>query len=306
MPKPSGVPDVIPAIFNQTSNPNIRTAMTFGSGLESGWSDTATNPSGATGPFQILLSAHPDISFTAAEDPVQATAFMLPAYKAGVAQVPDSLWASNPEVAAEQAAILAEQPGGAFPDQGVPTSYGSEGVDVVNQRWTQTENYLQGPFSVGIPTTTTSAISNLPQWLQQLLLGPLAPIFGSNPGNLLSGAGKIISFLENPVDAMERVGLVIFGAIIILVGLYVMSGSHAARSAGTQLATAPVGGAATRLRSRASGQAAARRENIGLQKQAMSIGERRVAVAEKRQARLSANAALKAPATGKHAKKRSE
>jgi hypothetical protein len=304
-------PDVIPAIFQASPNSRVRTSMTFGAGLESGWSDTATNPSGAAGPFQILLPVHPEITFQEAENPNSATAFMLPAYRAAVAQVPDSLWKTNPEVAAEQVAITAEQPGGAFPSQGQPVSYGQEGVDVVNQRWAQTTQYLTGPWNPGKDinltgdqsATTTAFIDGLPGWIKQLLLGPLAPVVGGGTGpGILSAFQKILNFLSNPQDALERIGLIMFGAVMILMGMYVMAQGTTGGRLARQVVEAPVGGAAQRVRARASGASAARREQIGLQKQAMSIGERRVKVQEQRQARLSANAQLKAPAVGKHAK----
>lgn len=306
------VPDIIPAIFQASPNSRIRTSMTFGAGLESGWSDTATNPSGATGPFQILLPVHPDISFEQAENPNSATAFMLPAYRAAVSQVPDSLWKTNPEVAAEQVAITAEQPGGAFPST-EPTSYGSEGVDVVNQRWGQTTQYLQGPWNPGKDinltgdqsATTTAFLSGLPPWLQKLLFpffDPVSQFALGHPLGIFSGLQKIINFLSNPQDAMERVGLILFGAVMILMGAYVMAQNTTGGRAARQLVEAPVGGAAQRIRAGASGASAARQQQIGLQRQAMAIGERRVRVQEQRQARLSANAQLKAPAVGKHAK----
>jgi len=278
--------------------------MTFGTGLESGWSDTATNPSGATGPYQILLPVHPDITFSQAEDPNASTQFMLPAYKAAVAQVSSNLWASNPEVAAERAVIMAEQPGGPFPSGNTPTGYGSEGVDVVNQRWTQTQGILQGNFSPGTAASTTSFLPGNPlDWIKQFLLGPLAPFVGGNSGSGALGAlGKILNFLSNPTDALERIGLILFGAVLILVGLFVLSQGTTAGKAARQVALAPAGGAATRIRGAASGANAARQKQVGLQSKAMQIGERRVAVQEQRQARLSANAQLKAPAVGKHRK----
>lgn len=306
----ANTPDVIPAIFGVTSDSRARTSMTFGAGLESGWSDTATNPSGATGPFQILLPVHPDISFSQAEDPVTAAGYMLPAYRAALNQVPSGLWGTNPEVAAERTVILAEQPGGPFPSGNTPTGYGSEGVDVVNQRWGQTTQFLTGAFNPGTNINLTAAGGfppNVPGLglLNQLLLGPLGLFIkapGQSGGGTFGAIGKVLNFLSNPQDAMERIGLILFGAVLVIVGLYALAQGTAAGRMAKPLVQAAPAGAAMRLKGAASGANAARQKQVGLQSRAMDIGERRVKVQEARQQRLSATSALKAPAVGKHAK----
>jgi hypothetical protein len=297
----NNVPDIIPAIFGATSNARVRTSMVFGSDLESGWNDDATNASGATGPFQILLPVHPDINATGAEDPTTATAYMLGAYNSAVAQVPSSLWSSNPELAAEQSVITAEQPGGPFPTSAVGP-YGSEGTSVVNQDWSNTTNILTGTYNPGTNiklTASDSSVPTLPGWLQSLsgLLGIALP--GTGTGTSTQALTAIGHFLEDPQDAMERLGLIVFGGLIVIVGLVILA---AGTRTGGRAASAVPGAAIGRASGLASGRTQDRNERLALQKQAYAIGERKVAVQEARQRRLDTNSQMKAPAIGKHKK----
>lgn len=102
---------VAQAILAATQNPQIQAAMLLGSRMESNWSTSAVGDNGTSfGPFQIHLPAHPGVSAAQAEDPTWAVQYMLPAYTAGVSQVPASLWGSNPALAAATAAFHAERP----------------------------------------------------------------------------------------------------------------------------------------------------------------------------------------------------
>lgn len=104
--------EVYDAIQRATTDPRVQLSMLLGSALEGGWGPRyGVGDSGMSfGPYQIHLPAHPGVSAAQALDPVWATNYMLPRYQAAVAQVPNSLWQSNPEAAAEQAAYLAERP----------------------------------------------------------------------------------------------------------------------------------------------------------------------------------------------------
>src|SRR6266478_6072829 len=122
---------VVDAILAGTSNAEIRDAMLVGSWLESRWSPTAVGDGGTSfGPFQMHIGG----ALTAAggtpaqaQDPVWAVQHMLGAYQSGVNSVPQSLWSSNPELAAEEAAVAAERPA---------TSYiNSQGQGLVDQSW---------------------------------------------------------------------------------------------------------------------------------------------------------------------------
>lgn len=103
------VPD---AILAATSDPHVQLAMLVGSHLEGGWGPTYGVGDGGNshGPFQINAPYHKDISVADAQDPTKATAYMLGAYQAAVAQIPAAVWASDPKGAAEEAAHIAERP----------------------------------------------------------------------------------------------------------------------------------------------------------------------------------------------------
>src|SRR5260370_13154179 len=171
---------------------------------------------------------------------------------------------------------MEEQPVGHVRSGNTPTGYGSEGVDVVNQRWTQTQGILQGNFSPGTAASTTSFLPGNPlDWIKQFLLGPLAPFVGGNSGSGALGAlGKILNFLSNPTDALERIGLILFGAVLILVGLFVLSQGTTAGKAARQVALAPARGAATPIRGAASGGNAEPQQLDEVQMQRIAIGER--------------------------------
>ena len=88
--------------------------MALGALLEGGSLGAGPFPTGdqgtSPGPFQIHLPAHPGVTVGQAQNPTSAVAFMLPEYTGAVSQVPASLWTTNPQQAAERAAMLAERP----------------------------------------------------------------------------------------------------------------------------------------------------------------------------------------------------
>jgi hypothetical protein len=76
-----------------------------------GWGPFASGDSGQShGPFQIYQVAHHDITVAESENPDYAVRYMEHAYEAAVKKVPESLWRTNPELASERAAFLAERP----------------------------------------------------------------------------------------------------------------------------------------------------------------------------------------------------
>lgn len=108
-------PDTVGAqIEAQAPNPMVRLAMRLGALLEGGTLGGGPFEVGdqgtSYGPFQIHLPAHPDVTATEAVDPAFAVHYMLPAYTAAAGAIAPSLWASNPELAAESAARVAERP----------------------------------------------------------------------------------------------------------------------------------------------------------------------------------------------------
>ena len=314
-------PAVIPAIFGATKNSRVRTSMAFGSDLESGWSGSASNPSGATGWYQILLPVHPGVTAQEAQDPVWSTNYMLPAYTAAVANVPDNLWHKDPELAAEQAVMTAEQPGGPFPQSAVGP-YGGEGVAVVNQDWQNVADTLKGKWKPGnniaLPASTDSKNNPPPsisiwQALGEAALGNPSGIAQYAAEKLVGGntgiLGPVYDFLTNPTDAFERLGLIIFGGIIVIVGLVVLAqGSKTVKSAEGAVIGGATRGTSSRISGMVSGSAqerANRREDqqrrLGIAEKANDLGERKLQLKESRERRLTAAANKHSPAKGKHA-----
>lgn len=210
---------VVDAILATTSNLEVREAMLLGSHLESGWNPTAVGDQGTSfGPFQMHIGG----ALTAqggtaadAENPTWAAQHMLGYYEQGVNSVPASLWASNPELAAEEAAVKAEGP--------ATTYYISQGKTAVDSAWTATKNALNGivsssgsPGNTGAAgsaggTTTTAATGGFWQGFWSGLLG--------------SSVGANFS----PQDALERLGLIVLGGLLILLGIYMLAGRQTMR-----------------------------------------------------------------------------
>lgn len=208
---------VVDAILAVTSNLRVRQAMLLGSHLESGWNPTAVGDQGTSfGPFQMHIGG----ALTAqggtpqqAEDPTWAAQHMLGYYESGVNSVPASLWTSNPEQASEEAAVSAEGPATSY--------YNSQGQGAVDAAWTATQAALNGVVSSGGSApggtgggngvTTTSATGSFWSGFWNGLLG--------------SAAGPSFS----PVDGLERLGLIILGGLLILLGIYMLAGKQTMR-----------------------------------------------------------------------------
>lgn len=303
-------PPVPAAIMQTTTNLRTRESMMVGSHLEGGWyppfpvGDQGTS----FGPYQMheggaLTSS--GLSPAQAEDPVRATKAMIGAYEGAVNQISEQLWSSNPEKAAEEAAFLAEQPAQDY--------YASQGSGAVNSAWTDTQDVLHGRKSkAGMPTDarTTSSNSAPPLWqaILQGIAGDPSGIeqYAVQKASGGGGLGGLWDFFTNPTDALERLGLIVFGAIIVIVGLVVLA-------TGTRAGGAIAGGVTRGASSRVSGMVSGSREDraqrredqqrrLGIAEKANELGERKLALKESRESRLSARAQINRPAKGRHAK----
>lgn len=304
-------PPVPAAILGQTTNLRTREAMMMGSHLEGGWYPPFPVGDNGTsfGPYQMheggaLTSS--GLTPTQADNPVKATKAMFGSYTNAVNQISEQLWTSNPEKAAEESAFLAESPAVDY--------YSSQGAGAVDSAWTDTQDVLHGRKSQGgMPAnaTTTGANSAPPLW-QAILEG-----LGGDPTGLEQYAvqksinnagafGGVWDFFTNPTDALERLGLIIFGGIIVIVGLVVLA-------SGTRGGKAVAAGATRGVSSQVSGiigggkaQNAQRREDqqrrLGIAEKANELGERKLSLKEQREHRLEAAANIKRPAKGRHAK----
>lgn len=171
--------------------------MMMGSYLETSWNPNDVGDNGTSfGPFQMHIGGE----LTAqggtpqqAEDPVWAAQHMLDAYTRGVNHVGASLWNSDPEKAAEMAAVYAEVPAQDY--------YSSQGSARVDQAWNATQKFLGGsgvPNYNGTPGINQAGLSSS-------ILDKLLSLFG----------------VPDIKDLAERGGLIIFGGILVLVGLFV-------------------------------------------------------------------------------------
>jgi hypothetical protein len=184
---------VVNAILAGSTNLEIREAELVGTWFESNWTADAAGPGGGEGPFQ-LSPGGPAHTLAQADNPTAALAIMAPAYAAGVASVPQSLWASNPELAAEEAAVAAERPA-----QSYLSSYGQGALDAA---WAKVQGALSGQASTGGVVTTS-------------ITGDIGGAIGDATG--LSAAGAAISNLGTTVKNVAVIAPVILagGALIV-------------------------------------------------------------------------------------------
>ena len=226
---------VVDAILSGTSNTEVREAMLIGSYLESGWNQNAVGDQGTSfGPFQMHIGgALTAAGGTAAdaENPSWAVANMLGAYEAGVNSIPQSTWQSDPETAAEEAAVAAERP--------AQTYFASDGTGTVNTAWNATQNALKGVVSTSGPpgqSATTQAIIdafpggasdplNWPSEIGNAMGGTAGGIAGGLGEGFTSAFGGIFGWFLNQLgvaslkDLLIRLGLILLGVVILIVGL---------------------------------------------------------------------------------------
>lgn len=196
----SNDPRVPQAIMSVTPDPHIREAMLVGSYLETTWDPSSVGDHGTSfGPFQMHIGGELTAQGgtpSQAQDPTWAAQHMLSAYTRGVARVPASLWSSNPEQAAEQAAVYAEVPAQDY--------YTTQGQTRVDEAWSATQKALGGSFG-SVPGGG-------------LLSGLSVP--GTSSGDIVSALLNLFG-IPDIKEFSERAGLILFGGILIFVGLFV-------------------------------------------------------------------------------------
>jgi hypothetical protein len=228
---------VLQAVNQVTQDSRLRSAMLLGGWLESGQNAGAVGDHGTSfGPWQIHTTVHPDISPTQAEDPAAAAAYMEPAYAAAAANVPASLWSSDPEKAAEETAYGAERPSVDY--------YTSAGAASVDAAWQKTLAELngqdlsstQGFAPIGGSQTTGDITGQQSEsWLRSLLPGGGL----DTPGKILQGSGISVSSIES--DVLKMALLVLFvgtGAVLVILGLARATGASAKLQQAAPLAAA--------------------------------------------------------------------
>ncbi len=223
---------VTPAVQSASTNDRVRLSMELGALLESG---SLSGPFGvgdqghSYGPFQINLPYHPGVTAAQAIDPSFAASYMEAAYEAAVNSIPDALWKSNPEQAAEQAAVIAERPAVDY--------YSSHGVAAVDAAYGQAIQSLGfasfgggGSSPLDIPGQVVGAVGSLPgvSTVTDLL----------NPANWLEDAVK--AFITSGI--VLRAVLMGSGLIILFIGLSQISKGDqtAAQTVGSGVSTVRV------------------------------------------------------------------
>ena len=206
---------VVDAILAGTQNVEVREAMLLGSDLESSWSATAVGDQGTSfGPFQLHEGgALGNLTPQQAEDPATAVKQMLGAYTSAVNSIPQSLWASNPELAAEEAAVKAERPAQSY--------FAAQGTATVNAKWAQTLNALKGIVSQSGPPAGGGSGSSPVGAATDSILGSA----GTAVLNAIPGVFGLTSWK----DLAERAGLILLGGALILLGIYMFAGHDASK-----------------------------------------------------------------------------
>jgi hypothetical protein len=198
---------VVNAILAGTNNLRVREAMLIGSRLESGWNPTAVGDQGTSfGPFQMHQGgALGNLTPAQAENPPTAVSAMLAAYQSAVSQISDALWSSNPELAAEQAAVLAEKPAQSY--------YAAQGKGNVDAAWAATQQALMGIASAPGGPSTNATLTGL---------NPLSP--SSWIQNIMQGLG-----IPTIGEMLKRFGLILLGGALVLIGVYMLVGKEATK-----------------------------------------------------------------------------
>lgn len=264
------------AVLSATKNTEVREAMLLGSSLEGGWNPPYGVGDGGTsfGPYQMheggALTAS-GLSPAQAENAVTATKAMMAAYVNGVNSISASLWKTNPEQAAEQAAVIAERPAQDY--------FATDGTAAVNAHWANVQAALAGqsgssgtPNGSGTSSTTTG---------------------NSTLDSILSffGVPTLSSFTSGLKSDAERVGLVVFGALLVLVGILIFALPAAAGAARTAAKTGAAieGGAAVAGLELGSKAAASkdRQRRQAIADRSLAIGQQNANTKAQREARLA-------------------
>lgn len=218
---------VVDAILAATTDVHVRMAMLMGAMLESGMNVNSVGDNGKSfGPYQIYTVAHPNVSPAQAKDPGWATAFMLPAYQAGVAKVSPALWTADPAKAAATAAFYAERPAVMYPDSRIRSSWGTVQSALNGQTTGPTTGGAGGgavpasdPFGVGQSVDNAVAsfrkgvmiLANMSLFFAATFFGGIMVLVGLilifRETSLSGATGKVASAFGtvNPVNRVRKV-----------------------------------------------------------------------------------------------------
>lgn len=207
-----GAVKAITAVLADPTRYETALAMLMGSYLESNANPTSPlNPGGAAGAWQIQLNAHPGVTAAQAENVGWAANFMFPSYMSGVQGVPSSMWKSNPMMAGEQAAYLAERPAAPYIDTQGPGRVQSA------YQWatSQLGNYESGAWRIGqdqlsvihagemvLPKEPAEALR---RGVQQGRTSSGGVTFQFGPGSIVVGAMSTQAQAENLFEQLQKI-----------------------------------------------------------------------------------------------------
>jgi hypothetical protein len=280
--------DTPTAILRTTKNQRTRQSMLMGSALEGGWKPPyPVGDSGTSfGPFQMheggMLTSL-NLTPKQAETPSIAAPAILPAYQKAVNQISDRLWQTDPKSAAVQAAQIAERPAAGYAQ--------TRGNATINMDWKATQGVLAGKKSTGgMPPTDVRLLAagdNVGggiNWLKGL-----ADLFF--PSAALATTPNVGTDLKK---GFERLGLILFGAALILVGVIVLA--YPAAKTGVREATGigrtfGLGGgspeADVKSEARYADKQADRTRRQNIANRSLDLGERNYELKRQKEARLA-------------------
>lgn len=152
---------------------------------------------------------------------------------------------------------------------------------------------LTGKATGKVPPTQSPPQSQLqcPGFFSSLFGGPagLGEYFACHAISNVPGAAFLGKFASDPVDMLERAGLILLGSLFILIGIVVIAIGPAKTATKEVSSIASLGGlrgGGTRKPGITPEQRADRQRRLELAEQNASIGERRIAVKEAKERRL--------------------
>lgn len=243
-------------VISQVSDPHVRLAMLTGAALEGGTygpgSSIGVGDNGHSfGYFQINLPYHPGVTGAKARDPQFAVNYMKGAYTAAAAQIPASLWQSNPEQAAEETAVKAERPAKSY--------YAARGQSAVDRAYNMAQGALGGPGvpggsgGVAAPLGGNSPTAPKPKSATQAPKagkkaggGSLLNQIEGIPGDIAGAAGDVGNAAQSAASVPEtlskvsdtlfsvsfwiRVAFIVVGAALVFIGTKALLSGNATQN----------------------------------------------------------------------------
>ena len=142
---------------------------------------------------------------------------------------------------------------------------------------------------------TTTAASDCGSFWQNMLGGPSTIMqyisCSAAQGVLGNGPGPIAGFFMDPVDALERLGLVIFGSILVIIGIIMLAMGPASQALGATAGTSrDIRAVRAITGAGAGGNPEEKKRRMDLAERNAALGERKQQFREEREQRLATTA----------------